>query len=221
LNNNIKNKNIVKRDALSKYVVTHLIDCVKNGIYKPEDRIIELEIAKKLRVSQGVVREAIRELVALGFVKIEPFKGAHIKKITINEMKDYYMARAEIEVIGVKWAIKRISSKELNYLEELINKMINCANQHDYLNQAEIDLEFHRTIIHISGNKYLMKAWKALGVKYWCYIGVSLRKLDLKEQVVRHQNIYKSILKKDLKGAKKIIKEHFYEINIQLTDKID
>jgi len=212
------NNYLFKRRTLSYDVVDHLIDCILKKQFKPGDRIIETKIAKELQVSQGVIREAICKLVTLGFIKMKPYKGARVRNFTMEELKDYYNVRLEIEKIAVKWAVKRISSRELNYLQELIEKMIECAKEGDYLKQSKIDLEFHRSIIHASGSRSLERTWKALGVSYWGYIGVYLRKLNLEEQAIRHQLICDALRDGDAEKVESVIKEHFSKVKISLLE---
>ena len=60
-------------------------EAIFSGALKPVDRLIETFWAKELGVSQGPVREAIRDLEALGLVETVPFKGSRVRRMTKKE----------------------------------------------------------------------------------------------------------------------------------------
>ena len=67
-------------------------DAIFAGELRPGDRIIETFWAKELGVSQGPVREAIRDLEALGLVETVPFKGSRVRTLTEKDVRDNYAA---------------------------------------------------------------------------------------------------------------------------------
>jgi DNA-binding GntR family transcriptional regulator len=79
-------------------------------------------------------------------------------------------------------------------------------------------LEFHRSIISASGSRSLESTWKALGINYWGYIGVYLRKLNLEEQAIRHQLICDALRDRDTEKVESVIKEHFSKVKISLLE---
>ena len=62
----------LKRLSLREQVRDALLRDIINGAYKPGDRLVEMKIARDLGTSQAPVREALRELDALGFVASGP-----------------------------------------------------------------------------------------------------------------------------------------------------
>ncbi len=71
--------------------------CNLRGTLKPGDRIKETYWANEIGVSQGPVREAIRDLEAMGLVETVPFKGSRVKVMTKKEIRDNYGVRICLE----------------------------------------------------------------------------------------------------------------------------
>ena len=70
----------IERRVLRDQVKAYLTDAILSGFYKPGERLVETRIAQRLGVSQAPVREAIRELELMGFLKSEPFRGASVRQ---------------------------------------------------------------------------------------------------------------------------------------------
>ena len=68
-----------------------------NGEYKPRERLVETELARKFSVSRTPVREALKHLEALGMVKMERYKGAMVADISQQEIKEMLYVRANLE----------------------------------------------------------------------------------------------------------------------------
>lgn len=66
------------RQVFREEIRNAIREAIFSGKLNPGDRIIETYWAKELGVSQGPVREAIRDLEAMGLVETVPFKGSRI-----------------------------------------------------------------------------------------------------------------------------------------------
>ena len=201
----------IERKSLSDNVKEILINAILERVYKPGDRIKEIEIAKKLGVSQSPVREALRKLVSIGFLESEPYKGTIVSEFSIEKLKEVYKVRASLECLAIIEARKNIKREDLDFLENIINKMIGAAEKNNYQEQAKYDVEFHKKIINLSRNSMLKKAWNSLGVVFWTYVGINKGKVSLKNQAQKHKEILELLINKDMKIDNIILFDHFSE----------
>src|SRR5690625_3941917 len=58
------------------------------------------EICRRFGVSRTPAREALRKLQVLGLIELIPNKGARIQRPTLEELRQTYEVRAELEEIG-------------------------------------------------------------------------------------------------------------------------
>lgn len=63
----------ISRSVLSDTVKDRLLEAILDGRYPPGSRIIETRAAREFGTSQAPVREALRDLEALGVVEIAAF----------------------------------------------------------------------------------------------------------------------------------------------------
>lgn len=71
-----------QRKVFRKEIRSAIRDAIFEGELRPGDKIIETFWARELGVSQGPVREAIRDLEAQGLVETVPFKGSRVRTLT-------------------------------------------------------------------------------------------------------------------------------------------
>ncbi|MDG0793187.1 GntR family transcriptional regulator [Cohnella ginsengisoli] len=61
--------------SLRQRVFADIRDAIVRGHLKPGDKLRELDISKQMNVSRGPLREALRDLEALGLVVSSPLSG--------------------------------------------------------------------------------------------------------------------------------------------------
>ena len=152
----------ITRSVLSEQVKGRLLQAILDGRYPPGARIVETRVAKEFGTSQAPVREALRDLEALGVVETAPFKGARVRQPSIDELLEAFEVRAILEGHGGVLAVENISEEDLVRLADLVDQMRDAAAAGDPLTEAEVDTEFHQLIIHHSGNATLERVWSKL-----------------------------------------------------------
>ena len=80
----------VTRRSSGDLVAAHIRRMVFEGVYRPGDRVRQDEIAAELGVSRIPVREAIIALDREGWVTVEPHRGAFVRGIDANYVRDHY-----------------------------------------------------------------------------------------------------------------------------------
>ena len=78
------------RRSSGDLVAAHLRRMVFDGEYKPGDRVRQDDIAAELGVSRIPVREAIIALDREGWVTVEPHRGAFVRGIDADYVRDHY-----------------------------------------------------------------------------------------------------------------------------------
>jgi len=163
---------VIQKFILSDQVKAALLDDILSGKYQPGDRIVESQIAKSMGISQSPVREALRDLVAMRFVEVEPHKGARVRKIDQREIMQIYPVRASLEELAGRLATDKLID-ELNDLEKAVEKMTRAFKNGDARKMAHWDVHFHRTIIEASGNDILIESWNALMIEARTFVTLS------------------------------------------------
>jgi DNA-binding GntR family transcriptional regulator len=152
----------ISRSPLSDQVKDRLLQQILAGDYKPGARIVETRVARELGTSQAPVREALRDLEALGIVEISAYRGARVRHPGKAELLEAYAIRAELESLGARLALPSLSGADLDELQGYVEEMQHAADMGDTHTEAVVDVAFHARVIEIAGNGTLERVWRHL-----------------------------------------------------------
>jgi DNA-binding GntR family transcriptional regulator len=199
----------ISRSVLSDQVKDHLLKAIIDGRYAPGDRIVETRVARDLGTSQAPVREALRDLEALGVVETTAFRGARVRRPTTDELLEGFAIRAELESLGARLAIPRLTQKDIDGLEGMMAAMRAAADAGDSLAEAAADAEFHGRVIALSGNQTLRRVWRTLEPSSRTYITLAVPGVDRRSVAEEHQPILDALRRRDPVEADRTYREHF------------
>lgn len=205
-------ENSPRRQVFREEVRSAIREAIFSGELKPGDRIIETYWAKELGVSQGPVREAIRDLEAMGLVETVPFKGSRVRSLTEKDIEDNYSVRICLESKSIRDAISTLSDNKLNELicalQDVLTEMDECARNADLRHFTDCDAEFHREIIEATGNPVLLKLWEQCNMRNWFAVSALTDSVSLLQLQSGHQKILEAIRKRDVQEATAMLENH-------------
>ena len=103
-----------------------------------------------------LVREALIQLEHHGFVQRTPYKGTTVTKLEPEDIKQIFRLRVELEGLAIEWARENVTDADIKELQLVIARMKRAAAELDMDQFYESDLDFHRKIWIMSGNRYLV-----------------------------------------------------------------
>jgi DNA-binding GntR family transcriptional regulator len=195
-------------ELLSATVKRLVLDRIVQGHYRPGERIVEFKLAKELGVSQSPVREALRELAAVGIVTIHPRRGARVRLPSAKELADVSVVRAEIDALAARLAAARIPEATLDALEALIAEMLAQLDAGDFSGVTEADVRFHHLIAEASENHALERAFDQLAPFARTFITLTLPDVDVREIVMQHRPILAALRARDAGAAAEAARAH-------------
>lgn len=208
----------ITRSVLSEQVKGRLLQAILDGRYPPGARIVETRVAREFGTSQAPVREALRDLEALGVVETAPFKGARVRQPTTAELLEAFEVRAILEGHGAVLAKEHVSEDDLALLGELVERMRAAALAGDPYGEATADTEFHRIVIHRSGNATLERVWSTLEPFLRTYITIVSPGVDRRAVADRHIPIIDALRRKDPALIEEAFRVHFEEAAAALAE---
>ena len=203
---------LTHRKVFREEIRSAIRDAIFAGELGPGDRIIETFWAKELGVSQGPVREAIRDLEAQGLVETVPFKGSRVRTLTEKDVRDNYSVRICLESKSVRDAIDQLPEGGMTelteQLQEIVEEMDRHAGQGDLRRFTECDTAFHRAIIDATGNQVLLRLWEQCNMRNWFSVSALTESVSLKQLQRGHQRLLEQLRARDRGGAVSTIEDH-------------
>jgi DNA-binding GntR family transcriptional regulator len=197
----------LKRHSLREQVRDALLRDIIGGLYQPGDRLVELKIAREFGTSQTPVREALRELEALGFVASAPNRGTFVGDVWKRGLREIYAVRGGLEELATRLAIPSLS-RDTSTLQREIDGMRRAAHASAVDDLVTHSYRFHRAILEASGNQLLLTVWQGLHIETRTTITMMAPGLDLLEVADSHQPIVDAIASGDVELACKVTREH-------------
>lgn len=139
-----------------------------NGELVSGTQLTETTLAKEFSMSRTPIREAIRQMEMEGFVEYAPRFGAIVRVLDRDELSEMYTVREALESYAAAEAARSITAEDLTKLEQLLQQMeeiqqemetsgVASLEEQSLLRFLDIDLQFHQTIVRVSGNCYMAK----------------------------------------------------------------
>jgi len=106
-------------------------------------RLIESSLADKLKASRTIIREAIKQLELEGLVRVIPYKGTEMTRLSLEDIKEIYAIQAALEGMAASLATQRINDEEIKELRH-IQKRLRAAIQEDSEVWQRLNVSFHQ-----------------------------------------------------------------------------
>jgi DNA-binding GntR family transcriptional regulator len=142
--------------SLREQVLDAIEQALASGVLKPEDRIVEVEIAREAGISRGPVREAIQQLVGEGILVSIPHRGTFVARWTERDVTETYGMRALLESYAAALAMARMTPEESTEMGAIVDEMFQRAKDGNASAVFELDLRFHHRLYELSGHAMLM-----------------------------------------------------------------
>lgn len=189
-------------------VCQEIEDAILSGQFKPRERLIEMDLISRYRVSRTVIREALKRLEAKGLVRAIPYRGVVVADLTVEEIEEIYFVRGELEKIAARLLLKNITPKEVQALKKFSKEVEKHLRQKTH-QMIEKDSEFHRMIFRACRNRYLFDMIDFLRTKaHIVRFNAWSIPHRIEQSIVEHREMIQAIENRNLSQFEKLIIKH-------------
>lgn len=133
-------------------------ESIITGKLKPNERLVVAELAETLQTSSNPVREALQQLRGEGFVVVTPNRGARVRPIDRDFVRDIYEIEMLLEPALTRWFVSMVTEAEIAELESL-RLAIEANNFEDRALHGRLDTEFHTIMYRRHYNRHAAELW--------------------------------------------------------------
>ncbi|MEK8052720.1 GntR family transcriptional regulator [Ideonella sp. DXS22W] len=191
-------------------VVSHVKQQIKLGALTAGHRLVEAEIVAATGASRAHVRDALKQLATEGFVQIEEFKGASIRRLSRAEVIEMYQLRELLEGFAIRLAAQSTwtaaDKAELRALQAALDKA-ERALQQDHFRQLNDD--YHNLIRRVANHQLALEVLERLRLPL--LLAQFHRFFDskaLKSANADHRQMTTALLAGDAATAEKVMRRH-------------
>jgi GntR family transcriptional regulator, transcriptional repressor for pyruvate dehydrogenase complex len=201
--------------SVTDQVIEAVFDMLRSGQYRTGDRLpSEWELVEQLGVGRSAVREATRELAALGVVDVQPGRGTFVRSLRPDLLvrpdlqqevdrallREFLEVRQIIEPEAAALAATRATEAELERLGQDVERLAEAVNV-GY--RPPEDLGFHLNIVRATHNTALTRLAGAI-VSFYQRDEALPSDRDVRE----HRAVLEAMRMRDPEAAKQAMHAH-------------
>lgn len=186
-----------------------LLRGITTGTIPGGTRLVPASIAAELAVSTHPVRDALRELAAEGFVRLDKAGGAVVHELCRNELEDIYEIRAMLEPVATARAARSAERASLRPAIELLAAM---ESETDATRWAQFNSSFHAIVDQAGSSPRMATILKNLLELSALYITHALLTVpDRAEHAdAEHEQILRAVIARDPAAAADAALRHLH-----------
>ena len=229
----------IQPERLSQSVVRQIELLLLRGILRPGERLpSERELAEKLGVSRPSLRDAIAELQARGLLTTRAGAGIYVAELLDSAFSDslvnlfaqhdealfdYISFRRDLEGMAAERAARHGSEMDLKVIDTIYRKMEAAHLNRDPSEEAQLDAEFHLSIVEASHNIIMLHMMRAMfnllhqGVFYNRQM-IFRQRATRDDLLAQHGAINEALQKRDPLAARAAAEAHLDFVERMMND---
>ena len=129
-----------------------------SGRLKANERLVVTDLAKRHGTSATPVREVLQLLRGEGFVIFARNRGARVRPIDQDFIRDIYEIGVLIEPVLTRWFVGMATEADIAELER-VQEQIEANNFADPIKHSDLDTRFHTLMYQRHYNRHAAELW--------------------------------------------------------------
>ena len=144
-----------------------------------------------------------------GFVRSVPRRGVYVVRKTKKEVIEMITAWASLESMAARLITERVSTDEIATLRRMFATFDDGQLRAHLDEYSDVNIEFHQTIIRMSGNKVLIELAENLFTHMRMIRRKTIGEKDRADRSIRdHMNIIEALEARDTSRAEELVRNH-------------
>lgn len=202
-------------------IAQQVVESILAQKLKPGERLGEQELADMFGVSRTLVREALMQLQARGFVEVRTRKGWYVVEPSIDEARDAFAARRAVEAGMLR------DSQLLRDAGKPLQAVVRRLRQHVKDEQAAIAgadvatrtfllADFHVCLAECLGHRVLCGLLRDLTARTTLVASLYQSTHDARQSCADHARIVNALAEQDVEGAAQQMLLHIGDVESAL-----
>ncbi|GFG52086.1 GntR family transcriptional regulator [Mycolicibacterium agri] len=204
------------RESTPSIIADKLRQAIAHGELKPGAQLGEAELARKLGVSRGPLREGMQRLTQEGLLVSIRNRGLFVIDMTADDVRDMYFAREAIEQAAARKIIAQGNHRAAG--KELLTIVDQMAAAQSPSEVSEIDIAFHERLLQLADSPRLSRMHQTFITETRMFIHAldeSYAKSEVREK--EHRSLANAIRKGDRELVDRLLAAHMEDAVNRLT----
>jgi DNA-binding GntR family transcriptional regulator len=189
--------------------IRHAIAAMDVYRSRAEIRLDERRLASDFGISRTPVREAMAQLEREGFVRSVPRRGVYVVRKTKREVIELITAWAALESMAARLITQNADDHQIAGLRRMFVTFDNGQVRAHLDEYSDVNIEFHQTIIRMSGNRVLNDLAENLFTHMRMIRRKTIGEKDRADRSIRdHMHIIEALEARDTARAEALVRDH-------------
>jgi DNA-binding GntR family transcriptional regulator len=194
---------IVRTRSLSSLVAQEIERLILSGALAAGERLNEQQLATRLGVSRGPVREAVRGLERSGLVVAVRNQGSYVRQVSAEEALEIYDLRAALTGLACARLAETATPQQVAALRALVKRMDEARKADEPPAYYAANLEFHAALLAFGSGPRARRLYEELGNELHLFRRRALvQPENMRESNAEHAAILRAIAAGDATGAR-------------------
>jgi DNA-binding GntR family transcriptional regulator len=145
------------QESTPSIIADKLRKAIGHGELKPGMQLGEADLARKLGVSRGPLREGMQRLTQEGLLVAIRNRGLFVVDMTADDVRDMYLAREAIERAAARKILQGDHVTAGQVLLDVVSDMAAAVAVRDAIGVGEVDIAFHERLVQLAGSPRLSR----------------------------------------------------------------
>jgi DNA-binding GntR family transcriptional regulator len=196
---------------LSQETYRQLRDAIVRGEIRPNERLVETELAERLQMSRTPVREGLQRLASEGLI-VSRRRGWVVREHSAAEIREIYEARTALEGYAARLAAERGSDAQIAEIRKLHDEGDEDISPSAREHLVDVNDAFHESIAAAAGNETLTEMIRRSRKHFFNYRVAELyTEQEAASSVAGHGEIVDALVRRDGAAAEDAMRRHVAE----------
>jgi len=163
----------IGQERIQDRAVSLLREAILDGTFAQGERLVEVDLAERLGISRGPVRDALQVLAAEGLVEVSPYKGATVRQLSPKDILEILDLRMLLEGYAARRAAESATVDEIADVRSIFNDMQEHARRGELNELVKDDIRFHEEVCRLSRNARLLQVWHLFAPQIGMFLTLS------------------------------------------------
>jgi DNA-binding GntR family transcriptional regulator len=194
---------LTARDVVARELRRQIV----HGEIQPGEKLNPADLAERFDVSQTPAREALQLLASEGMVRNDPYRGARVSELTVEEYEELFLMRTGLEGLAARLGAERVSDEDVARMEELLAEMDQAADNGDIDRFWDRDRRFHLTHYAATERESLVRRIMNLRISSERYVRQAyvMPNVSMKDTVETHRALLDAVRARDGERCEQVI----------------
>lgn len=202
-----------------QHIAERVVEAILAQKLAPGERLGEQELADNFEVSRTMVREALMQLQARGFVQVQPRRGWYVVQPSAEEAQDAFAARRIIET-GILGEAGRPLQSVIGQLRRHIAQEQEAIAGADAATRAFLLADFHVCLAEQLGNRFLTAMMADLSARTTLVSALYQSQTEAQHSNADHEAIVDALAAGDMARAEQLMREHIDALAARLDQNL-